>query len=171
MCRWHLYKQIVTFPELQCDSWHICLCNLWQTLTPFERQNKAVDTICTRQNIWIAKPKLNWSGWTLGETYSERWQIFARFDLPVQTDFHPSVLAAWHHLPFSFPFWFAVWNILWSLQNSLAACQSRRECKIFQVRGIFPYWTRKGPCVILHTVLIYTHFIVLHSVCNFTQCV
>ena len=36
-------------------------------------------------------------------------------------------------------------------------CQSRqlrRECKIFWVRGIFPYWTR-----------------ILHTVCNFTQSV
>ena len=43
--------------------------------------------------------------------------------------------------------------------------QSRRECKIFQVRGIFPYWTRKGPCVILHTVFS------LHTFYSFTQCV
>ena len=114
---WHLYMQIVAFPELQCDSWHVCLSvqpltNWFSTnLTPFERQNTS-----------IAKPKLNWSRWNIctlwcscsnysgmltpfaqgkthqsqcpnsinqGETYSESWQIFACFDLLVQTDFPP----------------------------------------------------------------------------------
>ena len=51
--------------------------------------------------------------------------------------------------------------------------QSRRECKKFHVRGIFSYWTRKGP---LWNSVQFTHIcnilcVILHTLCNFTHSV
>ena len=56
-------------------------------------------------------------------------------------------------------------NILVIIPDNCQSRQSRRECKIFQVSGIFTYWTRKGSCVILHTVCS------LHTFYSFTQSV
>ena len=60
--------------------------------------------------------------------------------------------------------------VCFNIPDNCQSRQSRRECKNVQVRGIFPYWMRKGPCVILHTVCS-LHTFYSFSVCNFAQCV
>ena len=54
--------------------------------------------------------------------------------------------------------------------------QSRRECKKFQVRGIFHIEHKRDPCVILHTMCTFTHSVLFHTecvilqtLCNFTH--
>ena len=54
-------------------------------------------------------------------------------------------------------------------------CQSRQSWRECKVRGIFSYWTRKGPlwsfvhCVLIHIQCVVLH--TLHIVCNFTHSV
>ena len=53
--------------------------------------------------------------------------------------------------------------------------QPRHGCKKIIVRGIFSYWTQKGPlCNFVHCVFSHTLHIlcvILHTVCNFTHSV
>ena len=43
--------------------------------------------------------------------------------------------------------------VFWGIPDISRWRHLRRQCKICQVRGIFPYWTRKGPlCNLVHSV-------------------
>ena len=72
--------------------------------------------------------------------------------------------------------WFSSKYLLW--HKNILLCQftadisrqrcQRRECKSFQLRGIFSYWIF---VIFLHIVLFHTQCVILHTLCNFTHTV